>query len=103
MKIHHLIADSVEAPGPVWVRFPGLDEAWTVSIVPEWPPRSGVLSNTRCRTFPTRLNRDSPLAEEQKGMSYWNSDSGVYQWAASLSVPTCFASSLVSRKRNSRT
>lgn len=30
-KIHHLIADSVEAPGPTWVRTAGLDGAWEVS------------------------------------------------------------------------
>ncbi|CAN8095312.1 unnamed protein product [Discula destructiva] len=33
MRIHHLIADSVEAPGPTWVRTAGLEEAW--SDVPE--------------------------------------------------------------------
>lgn len=32
-RIHHLIADSVEAPGPMWVRTAGLDSAWTVSII----------------------------------------------------------------------
>lgn len=32
MRIHHLIADSVEAPGPKFVRTAGLDEAWIVSI-----------------------------------------------------------------------
>lgn len=31
MKIHHLIVDSVEAPGPAWVRTTGVDEAWDVS------------------------------------------------------------------------
>lgn len=30
-KVHHLIADSVEAPGPTFVRTTGLDEAWDVS------------------------------------------------------------------------
>ncbi|KAJ4389416.1 hypothetical protein N0V93_006884 [Gnomoniopsis smithogilvyi] len=29
MRIHHLIADSVESPGPTWVRTTGLDQAWT--------------------------------------------------------------------------
>lgn len=33
MRVHHLIADSVEAPGPTWVRTTGLDENWTVSIL----------------------------------------------------------------------
>lgn len=33
MRIHHLIADSVEAPGPKFVRTAGLDEAWVVSIM----------------------------------------------------------------------
>lgn len=33
MRIHHLIADSVEAPGPKFVRTAGLDEAWVVSIL----------------------------------------------------------------------
>lgn len=32
MRIHNLIADSVEAPGPKFVRTAGLDEAWAVSI-----------------------------------------------------------------------
>ena len=31
MKIHHLIVDSVESPGPNWVRTAGLDGAWEVS------------------------------------------------------------------------
>lgn len=31
-KVHHLIADSVEAPGATWVRTTGLDEAWNVSF-----------------------------------------------------------------------
>lgn len=30
-KIHHLILDSVKAPGGNWVRGAGLDEAWAVS------------------------------------------------------------------------
>lgn len=30
-RIHHLIADSVEAPGETWVRTAGLEEAWSVS------------------------------------------------------------------------
>ena len=30
MKVHHLIIDSVEAPGPNWVRTAGLEEAWKV-------------------------------------------------------------------------
>lgn len=30
-RIHHLIADSVEAPGSTWVRNAGLEEAWVVS------------------------------------------------------------------------
>lgn len=30
MKVHRLIVDSVEAPGPHWVRTTGLDEAWEV-------------------------------------------------------------------------
>lgn len=30
-NIHHLIVDSIEAPGTTWVRNTGLDEAWTVS------------------------------------------------------------------------
>ncbi|KAF3770979.1 hypothetical protein M406DRAFT_344427 [Cryphonectria parasitica EP155] len=29
MKVHHLIADSVEAPGETWVRTTGLEEAWS--------------------------------------------------------------------------
>lgn len=32
MRVHHLIADSVEAPGPMWVRTTGLDQAWIVSL-----------------------------------------------------------------------
>lgn len=31
MRIHHLIVDSVEAPGPTWVRTTGLDQSWEVS------------------------------------------------------------------------
>lgn len=31
MRVHSLIADSVEAPGTTWVRNAGLDEAWDVS------------------------------------------------------------------------
>lgn len=30
-KIGHLVADSVESPGPTWVRSTGFDEAWKVS------------------------------------------------------------------------
>lgn len=30
-RIHHLIVDSIEAPGTTWVRNTGLDEAWNVS------------------------------------------------------------------------
>jgi hypothetical protein len=32
-KIGHMVADSVEAPGPTWVRNSGFDEAWEVSSV----------------------------------------------------------------------
>ncbi|KAK1766177.1 HypA protein [Phialemonium atrogriseum] len=35
MKVHRLIVDSVEAPGPHWVRTTGLDEAW--ENVPDAP------------------------------------------------------------------
>lgn len=33
MKVFHLIVDSVQTPGPTWVRTAGLDEAWKVSFV----------------------------------------------------------------------
>jgi hypothetical protein len=31
-KVLHLIVDSVEAPGPNWVRSCGFEEAWKVSF-----------------------------------------------------------------------
>lgn len=31
MRVHHLIADSVAAPGPTWVRTTGVDQSWDVS------------------------------------------------------------------------
>lgn len=31
-QIAHLIVDSVEAPGPRWVRNAGFEEAWKVSV-----------------------------------------------------------------------
>ena len=32
MKVHHMVVDSVEGPGPNWVRGAGLDEMWKVSV-----------------------------------------------------------------------
>ena len=45
MKIHHLIVDSVMAPGPTWVRSAGLEDAWKVMLSDKSP---GKLSVFRC-------------------------------------------------------
>lgn len=62
MRIHHLIADSVEAPGPMWIRTAGVDAAWNVSTHHALgllrAPSSSVLTCAG-RTFPRNPNCDT--------------------------------------------
>lgn len=60
-RIHHLIADSVEAPGPTWVRTAGLEEAWVVSI-PLFLTSSWTNADLLSRTCPRDRSCDASIS-----------------------------------------